>query len=287
MPQEHFNLRTTPVRSVLAYRQGLRGLGVFQLQLGLEWRPQRHDGWLARAQVWFAGIFGVSFAGGMRYPIGPLQSIYPFEMPSEEPGSGSSCHVDVAVYLAPEQLERIEEARGGGPITLHLELQGIVFPTPRIEPPPAFRADLSYELTAAEWVEQLERWQYARGLLIQVPTFGQPGSPRAAKAYATLERAIKDLTEGDYEAAVGRCRDALEQSYGPDDPKGHPELGTITNLKTASKEARVWLIRRGLWALTNAAKHSDEVTDAIEWRRADAMAAINFTASLLQQDPPT
>ena len=105
-----------------------------------------------------------------------------------------------------------------------------------------------------------------------------------AKVHATLARAVDDLNQGDYSGAVGLCRDALEQGYGRDDGQAHPELGTLTNLAAADKAARFWLIRRGLWAVAHAAKHSDEVAEAIEWRRSDAVAAIHILASLLRQD---
>jgi len=57
-------------------------------------------------------------------------------------------------------------------------------------------------------------------------------------------------------------------------------------LREADKAARFWLVRQGLWARTNAAKHNDELTQNIEWERRDAGAAIAILGSLLEQQPP-
>ena len=74
---QFFTLGSTQIRSMLTQRQGERGLGTFRLDLTLEWHPQKHDGWLARAQAPFVGTLAVSFQNGPRQHIGPIQSAFP------------------------------------------------------------------------------------------------------------------------------------------------------------------------------------------------------------------
>ncbi len=76
-------------------------------------------------------------------------------------------------------------------------------------------------------------------------------------------------------------------AYGSDDKDLHPELGyNVTGLRDADKQARFWLVRRGVWAVAHAAKHRDEATHAIEWERRDAQALILMLSAPLEQDPP-
>jgi hypothetical protein len=136
-------------------------------------------------------------------------------------------------------------------------------------------------------VEVLEHLRYAQGFLIQVPKFEGRTNAKALEAGRDLEIAIQHMNEGRYREAVAACRDALEVAFGASDKDAHPELAyRVENLRAADKGARFWLARQGLWAVTHAAKHKDEVTQEIEWERRDAMAVITTLSALLEQNPP-
>jgi len=67
----------------------------------------------------------------------------------------------------------------------------------------------------------------------------------------------------------------------------HPELEhRVAGISKATKEQRFWLARQGLWAIVHAAKHNDEATQDLDWRRRDALAVILLLGALLEQDPP-
>jgi hypothetical protein len=53
----------------------------------------------------------------------------------------------------------------------------------------------------------------------------------------------------------------------------------------AGKDARFWLVQRGLRAVAHAAKHRDGATADIEWERRDARALIMMVSALLEREP--
>jgi hypothetical protein len=278
------------IKSSLKQLSGRSGLGTYRIDLMLEWTPIRSTN-LAGAHVAVAGDLEAGFVQGARLPLAQLQPLYAISFTGPEHGSVQAL-VNMGANVSPAQLEAIERQRSGGPITLHLQLQGIIFrpssheATPMAPAVQAFWGPLEYQVKAAQWVEVLGHWGYAQGFLLQVPAVtGQ--SVKAVRAKNDLEKAVSDMAEGRYRDAVSACRDALETAYGTADKDLHPELGyKVENLRDADKEARFWLVRRALWAVTHAAKHRDEVTRDIEWERRDAAAIVTMLAALLEQDPP-
>ena len=246
-------------------------------------------GAIGGTRVILGGHLGIGFGGsGAAKPVAPLQLLYPVVLPSRD--QGSTQVVDLTVDLPPAQLEAIEHERDGGPIMFQIHLQGHLL-HPSLTDASAgfdnssFWGDLRYDLPAAQSVEVLEQWGYARSFLIQVPTYGPQDTGPSRLAHRDVEKALAALVDGRYRDAVAACRDALEAAYGQDDSDLFPDLGyQVKNLRTADKDARFWLVRRALWGLTHAAKHNDKTTQAIEWGRRDAVAAVSILSALLQQE---
>jgi hypothetical protein len=199
----------------------------------------------------------------------------------------------VNLNIPPDQLDAIERRRDGGELALSLNVQGVLFrsddhsPTPEEPMRHGFTDDLYFQVKPAEWVDVLQQLQYAEGFLVQVPKFAGTETPKALLAAAELKRAVKELTEGQYEHAVALCRNALEAAYGDGDKHAPADLQfAAPGIRNAGKDERFWLIRRGLWSITDAAKHYDPAAQGIQWTRRDAVAAITILASLLEQNPP-
>jgi hypothetical protein len=195
-------------------------------------------------------------------PIGPGVVAFP------ERGRTYAVRIDLRATLNRSQVEAIEMARDGGPISFCIRAHGMVFPGAvdgqQVSTPETFWHDIEFRLKAAEWVEVLEAWDYAQGFLIQVPTVPDLSSVAAVEASKELRRAVSEMTEGRYRAAVAACRDALESAYGSSDGDRYPELGySVAGIRKAGKEERFWTLRRGAWAVANAAKHNDEETGDI------------------------
>jgi hypothetical protein len=270
---------------------GMRGVGVNQIVLNLELTPPRPDSFEA-AVITMSGQFEVMFGQTPPRPVGQLLSAYSAMFPTREQ-SRVTARVDVVAHIPPDQLDVIERERSGGDIAINLKMQGTLFrpddyePTPRAPRREAFLGDLLYRLRPAEWVEVLNQLGYAEGFLLQIPRLETRTSPKALAAGEQLGRAIQDLADGRFSHAVEVCRDALEIAWGEGDRNPPAGLGyKVDGLKSAGKDERFWLVRQGLWAVTNAAKHKDETTQHIEWERRDAIAAVTMLASLLQRDPP-
>lgn len=269
--------------------RGIRGAGVDRLDLALELLPLNWDLLHnARLIMWADLEVGPESTG--RLAVGALG---PGVAAFAERGRTYPARIDLRATLSRQQVEAIEAARDGGPISLNLRTHGMVFPGVVGEEdaalsPETFWHDLEFRLKPAEWVEVLEAWGYAQAFLIQVPVLSDPSSIAAVRASKDLQRAVSEMTAGRFRAAVAACRDALESAYGASDKDKYPGLGyAVPGIREAGKEERFWTLRRGAWAVANAAKHSDEETRAIEWERTDAQALILSVSALLQQDPPT
>lgn len=274
------------VRSELTNLAGQRGVGSYRLTLGLEWSPTNYDE-LAGAKLLVGGDLQVSFAQDSPAPLSQLQAIYAMAFPKR--AQGTSARVDLGADLTAAHIEAVERQRDGGPIKLHLKLQGGVFREAAEAASPlslVFWQDMVYRLRPSDWIEVLEHWQYAQGFLIQVPMVSAPDSKRAMAARDDLEKAIHHMSEGRSREAVAACRDALEVAFG-DDRDTHPDLGyKVPGIEDAGKDARFWVARRGLWAIAHAAKHRDDTTAEIEWERRDARALIVMVSALLEREPP-
>lgn len=267
--------------------QGNRGAGVDRLDLALELLPLNWD-LLQDARLIMWADLEVAPESVGRLAVG---NIGPGVAAFAGGGRTFPARMDLRAILGRQQIEAIETARDGGPISLCLRTHGMVFPGivegKETSAPETFWHDLEFRLKPAEWVEVLEAWGYAQGFLIQVPVISDPLSIAAVQASKDLQRAVSEMTGGRYREAVAACRDALESAYGASDKDRYPELRySVPGIKQVGKAERFWILRRGAWAVANAAKHSDEQTRDIEWVRSDAQALILSVSALLQQDPP-
>jgi len=275
------------VRCELITATGERGIGTYRLALNLEWSPTRFDE-LEGAKLIVGGDLKVSFGNDAPFPLAQLQAIYAMAFPTRN--HGTSTRVDFGANLSAAQVEALERQRDGGPVKLHLNLQGGVFREATEESASlseAFWDTLVYRFRPSDWLEILEHWQYAHGFLIQVPAIAGPASTQFKDAIDDLEKAILHMSEGRARDAVAACRDALEVAYG-DDRGLYPELDyKVSGVEGAGKDERFWLARRGLWAISNAAKHRDDTTADIDWERRDARALIMMVSALLEREPPS
>jgi predicted transcriptional regulator len=253
----------------------------------MEWMPVRF-GDIGGTRVIVGGQLGVGFSpSGPAQPVGPLQPLYPIVFPPRD--QSATQLVEFAVDVSREQVDAIEQDRDGGRIVLQLHVLGHLIHPDLLAASEGFDnssfwGDLRYDLSAAQWVEVLEQWKYARSFLVQVPFRADLSGATTLKTQREVEKALAALLDGRHRDAVAACRDALEAAYGQEDADLFPELQyQVKNLKQASKEARFWLIRRALWAVTHAAKHNDETTSGMVWGRSDATAAISILGALLQQ----
>ena len=203
---------------------------------------------------------------------------FPAQLPIEDALYDFDRHLQLAFDLDRLRLEAIENARNGSDLTLTFNL----FPAllNRIGQTRQTSQQLVYLIDQSRWLKVLADLGYQRTLLIEVAVPQGQHSPSMAKALEHLAGAQALMARGDYREAVGRCRevlDAIKVELADDD---------LVDFKGASemhKADRLRLVRRGLYSLTSAAHHMDEVTRQFEWNRADAVSAVSMVAAVLNE----
>jgi hypothetical protein len=184
--------------------------------------------------------------------------------------------------LARQQLEAIEEARGGGELSLILTIHPVL-----TEPTGETRTSMlqeHWQVNQGVWVGVLEQMQYRRTMLLEVPVPDPQRQPELAHAVDVLGRAQKAMTRGDYRDAVGLCREVLEEmstALGDSEPSPLPEL--FSGQRQMSKAERLRVLRHALKVFTHPAHHRDAVSVAMEWNRIDAASTITMVAALLDE----
>ena len=149
------------VRFELTNATGARGVGTYRLALNLEWSPTSFDEpegatILLGGELW---ELQASFAQDATLPLAQLQTIYAMAFPPR--AHGTSTRIDLEVNLSAVQVEALEHDRDGGPIKLHLNLQGGVFRGASDETTPlslVFSDNLVYRFRPSHWLEILEHW---------------------------------------------------------------------------------------------------------------------------------
>jgi hypothetical protein len=150
------------VSTTLLQLHGNRGAGVDRLDLALELLPLHwnllHD---ARLMMW--ADLEVAPEGTGRLAVG---TIGPGVVAFAERGKTYPARIDLRATLSRQQVEAIEAARDGGPISLCLRARGMVFPGivegQEGSSPETFWHDTEMRLKETEWVEVLEAWDTRR-----------------------------------------------------------------------------------------------------------------------------
>lgn len=136
--------------------------------------------------------------------------------------------VDVDRYI----LDNIEKARREGDIPLELEVLGTgtihylrdaapqdkmpFSPVVGIEPllfePFLTKANVHYRLPQSEWIELLDRMEYARVLLYEIP-WPKSDDDKLSEAISYFESARESFLSGSYTDAVAKLRKSLESAW--------------------------------------------------------------------------
>ncbi len=184
------------------------------------------------------------------------------------------------------QLDEIEQKRRGGPLTFAFLVGGTVQHGGRIGVLYAANNQLTYDVSASDWIRLLGQLGYGTYVTVEVPLTGASGfTKEVQQAAQALQEAKAALLRGDYEEAIADCRPGIEALEAAD--KGKFSLKPWD--QTAGKQERFRWVQRSLLSLTHVAHHpNDPALAATEggrsrWERADAEAAITILAALIRQ----
>ena len=233
---------------------------------------------------------------GVQYKLGRAVIPEPvfFGTPSEEDIFFAPVHHDpwtravdqLTLDLDHRQLEEIEQKRRGGALTFTFVVGGTVQHGGRIGLLYPANHQLTYDVSASDWIRLLSQLGYGAYVTVEVPLTTPDGlTGEALHAAQALQQAQAAFLRGDYEEAVADCRPGLEAL-------GNADRGTFSLRpwdQAASKEERFHWIQRSLLSVTHAAHHPNDSALAsttgsrVRWERADAEAAIAILATLIRQ----
>jgi hypothetical protein len=184
------------------------------------------------------------------------------------------------------QLEEIEQKRNGGQLTFAFLVDGTVQHGGRIGRLHARNNQLTYDVSASDWIRLLAQLGYGAYVTVEVPLTSPNGLVgEVGRAAQALQQAQAAYQRGDYEEAVADCRPGLEALEEAD--KGKFSLKPWD--RVAGKEERFYWIQRSLFSVGHVAHHPNDTALAVGegarsgWDRADAGAAIAILAALLQR----
>jgi HEPN domain-containing protein len=183
--------------------------------------------------------------------------------------------------ITPEQLNALEELRGGGGVQFELILQSETEGQHGI-----LRADdtVFWSANLSVWTSVLAELGLKETVLVavQIPKHEANGAGRTA--IETLRRAKEYLIAGEYEMVVSKCRLALESIKAELGEAGKINSSLesfIKNRRAMSKRERLMVITEALRHYTHPAHHVDK-EGKMEWySRADATFALSVTAAAI------
>lgn len=199
-----------------------------------------------------------------------------------------SSNMQVELEMTRARLELLEELRLGGGLEFTIWLRGclssISRESPRSNhlPHQGINEQLHHQVNQSTWLHVLEDLQYQRTMVLEIPLLTEVDGSQAAWVQH-LRHAHQAMTQGRWREAVGKCRDVLEsfEAATRATDAERPELPKAR--RTWSKSQRYWNLQHAVMTLTHAARHADQLTQAIDWEREDAQAMLLMTASIVRR----
>jgi len=207
---------------------------------------------------------------GRMHGLGPSLTMSPNNRMSEE----------LILEATKSQLAAIEDSRAGGGLQFVVWLRGNVHHPQGLQP---FVEHIHYQVNQSKWLEVLEQLQYARTMLLEVP-LPSPLQDDMTPWFHHLKEAHQALTQGRWREAVGQCRDVLESLEQAAKAAGEDRAELPKDRRTWSKSQRYCHVQQALLILAHAARHADQVAQAIDWEREDAQTMLLMTASILRRN---
>jgi hypothetical protein len=187
------------------------------------------------------------------------------------------------IDLTSEQLEALEQMRGGGPLWFQFDLRVLV----RSEAQGTQRGfeKLGFEATLSDWARVLGQLGYLELLVVAIEMpVGVPQEFR--NAVEQLRAAHQDLIAGRYDATVGRCRiamDAMEAVVGYESAIADVRQAFASKSDRAdmTKRSRADLVRLAVRHYTHLAHHVDGAGAPESFSRQDALFILSAASGTL------
>ena len=196
---------------------------------------------------------------------------------------------ELGLLLSDDQLEAVEERRGGESLDLWVQIDAHDVGGDQPSYPHA-QIQAAVRVPSSTWCEQLDQVGAEVCLAIRVPApFVDVGgvAPAAdaatvasrSQASARLRQARDQLRDGATEQCVATCRLVLENLDVLTPPVDAQSVFKKTP-RTRSPQERWDVLRHDLASLLSMAHHDDEVTRNLSWNSADAAAVLALVSAM-------
>jgi hypothetical protein len=184
----------------------------------------------------------------------------------------------LSLPLTNEQLLRLEDARRGRDLDLIVRYEAWL---PDLD---GGREIATYHgrvtVAASRWQEQLEGLGLGVGFTVTVPLPFRDGELKAAGE--CIRKARRHLNDGQYDAAIGEVRRAVERAK----PLAQwPGISKNDDPRQRSQDQRWEAIRKAVFDQASGATHDDDVTKTFVYSREETEALIGMAAGLLRAVP--
>jgi len=260
---------------------GMRGLGVSILRLHVEFRktPWRADEAQIVASVQW-GVLNLRTASGIIRELGRAHLDLPIHL-TPSPDGGVVCHT-FSIALSDAQLFAIEEVRKGEHVELRLNLVASGYSAQYGHL--AITDDISSTVSLSDWARISNELGHGDVIVLGVHLpIGEEAAPLRS-AIGFLHQANKHLLNGEYDAAVARCRLAVEsaQKILGDDAATRDAMLTYQKQRASmSALQREQMIREAVRNYTHLAHHVDSQGGVEQYGRSDATFLLTMAAAVI------
>lgn len=253
------------------------GLGIHRLRFSVGYHtPPRKEVYVARN---FRAVVEVSPDNGQRHRLGTAWPEASWSVTTGQFSSAAGILFDMD--LSPEQLVLIERLRAGGNLNFTLKVLCDVEGSSGLE---KGMDEIRFAVDRGVWIQCMKQFGVDRLILLEVDLPAEEGE--LATAATLLKRAREELSAGNYDGVVQKCRLAIESVQ-----KG---LKLQSGIKAAveafirpedrremSKRQRSLLVAEAARHFAHPALHVDEAGQLFDYGRRDASFMLALASAVV------
>ncbi|MEX2347712.1 MAG: hypothetical protein WD511_00710 [Balneolaceae bacterium] len=220
---------------------------------------------------------------GIATPEKPFLEITPQENDRE-------AYADLRLILSPHQIELIEDIRKGEDFRFKMKIScelNTRFFDDQSDINRSQVEEYNKIVNQSEWINALEKMDYGKYFLLEVPIPEVLNSKIPKNIHAELLSAQRHFIKGHYEVTVGKCRKVLEllDKLLADESKMSKSMNSFKGTKNVrdsmSKEERFYMIRKVVYHYTHLAHHSETDGSITQFSRIEAQQILTMVTSVL------
>ncbi|MBU7440263.1 hypothetical protein [Paraburkholderia fungorum] len=260
---------------------GMQGLGASILRINVEFN---RTPWVSTEVQIVAnvlwGVLSLRADSGTAGQLGRAQPDQPVQLaPSSQ---GGVVHQTFSIALSDAQLFAIEEARKGGNVELNLSLVATGYSSQHGQQ--VIADDIACRLSLSDWARVLGELGHGDVIVLGVHLPSGKESSPSRSAVELLHSANRHLLNGEYDAVVARCRQAVEsvQAILGDEDATKAAMSLYPKQKASmSTLQREQMIREAVRNYAHPAHHVDKNGETECYGRSDATFLLTMAAAVI------